>query len=183
MPIHGVSASLGPDSEAPPEPFVEPWPTPLEKDAGPEEVTRRVAKPVRALEFQRRHSQACRARSGVKPVIPDAEDEFGISDGERASKMHGVGATKCVRSRELTCVALHRWAQLDGPDRGPVFLPRPFGCGQVDIVEVVIATGSCERRTDIGVGEATGQGGVAAIPHVGDQVAAGFFHDQLHQSA
>lgn len=47
----------------------------------------------------------------------------------------------------------------------------------------MIATGSCECRTNLGIGEATGKGGVAAIPHVGRQVAAGFFHDQLYQGA
>lgn len=137
--------------------------------------------PVLRCEFERRHPEACRGGPSVKALIPDGEDEFGIADGDRAGKMHGVGAAKCVRSGEVACVALNFWPQLDRPDCGPVFLPSPFGCGQVGLVEGAVATGSCKCGTNLGVGEATGQGGVAAIPHVGGQVTIGFFHDQLHQ--
>src|SRR5208337_2351243 len=61
--------------------------------------------------------------------------------------------------------------------------PCLLGSVQVTVAEVVIAAGGGQRGADLGIGQPAGQGGVAAVPQRGGQVAAGFFYDELDQGA
>lgn len=63
---------------------------------------------VLRAELQRRDKKVCCSGASMKPLVPDGEDELGISDGQGAGKVHSVGP-------EVNAGAVrHHWEQ-----RGP----------------------------------------------------------------
>lgn len=49
---------------------------------------------VLRAELQRRDKKVCCSGASMKPLVPDGEDELGISDGQDAGKVHSVGPPK-----------------------------------------------------------------------------------------
>src|ERR1035438_8307189 len=119
--------------------------------------------------------------AGVQPPVPDGDDEVGVANGQGASQVHGVRAPQGVGVGvgQLPGVAFDGCGELDGAHRGPELFPCLLGGVQVVVAEVVVAAGCGQRGADFGVGQPAGQGGVAAVPQLGGQVAAGFLDDEF----
>lgn len=135
------------------------------------------------LEVERRHAQACRPGTSMKSRVPHGHYELGIPNRQGAGQMHRVAAAKCVQTSEMPGLLLNLCGQLDRAGGAPVLRPRIFGRGQVFVIEVMITASGRERRAYLGISQATRQGGIATIPHVSNEVAAGLFDDELHEGA
>ena len=61
-------------------------------------------------------------------------------------------------------------------------LARCWGC-QVVVVEIMIAIGSGKCRAYLRICQTAGQGGVATVPQISNEVAADLLNDQLHKRA
>ena len=97
--------------------------------------------------------------------------------------MDRVGGPKRVQASEMPGMPFNCCGQLDSSGSAPVLLPRLFGYGQTLVIEVTV-TASCRQcRAYLGIGHAARQGGIAAVPQISDEVAAGLFDDQLHERA
>src|ERR1035438_2600090 len=100
--------------------------------------------------------------AGVQAPVPDGDDEVGVGDGQGAGQVHGVGAAQGMGAGELPGVAFDGCGELDWAYCRPVLFPGVLGGVQVAGAEVVVAAGCGEGGADFGVGQAAGQGGVAA---------------------
>jgi hypothetical protein len=119
----------------------------------------------------------------VQAAVPDGHNELGIGDGQGTGQVDSPGATQSMGTGQLAGVVFHCCAQLDRPNGDPVMFPGLFGRFEVVLAEIVVAAGGGEGGTDFRVGQAAGQGGVAAIPEFGGQAAAALLHDELDQGA
>jgi hypothetical protein len=49
------------------------------------------------VEFVRGDAQVGCPTTGVKSLVPDGEDEFGVADGHGAGEVHGIGRSESVQ--------------------------------------------------------------------------------------
>jgi hypothetical protein len=139
------------------------------------------ASPRLRLEFEWRHAKACRSSPSMQSLVPHGQDEFGISNGQGASQMYRIGTPKCVQTSEMPSMPFNLCSQFDWAGSAPIFLPRLFGCGQVFVIEVMVTTSSRKCCAYLGISQAAREGGVASVPHISNEVAAGLFDNQLHE--
>lgn len=135
------------------------------------------------VEFEWRHANVGGSGTSMKSLVPHSQDEIGIPDGQGACQMHGISSPKCVPASQMSGLLFDLCSQLHRPGSTPVLLPRLFGCGQIFIVEVMVTTSCRQCSAHLGIGEAAGEGGIASVPHLSSEVAAGLFDDQLHEGA
>jgi hypothetical protein len=119
----------------------------------------------------------------MESLIPHGHNEVTIPDSQGAGQMYGTGAPKGVDAREVPGVAFNLSCQLDRSGSAPVLLPRILSCGQVVVIEIMIATSSRKCRSYLRIRQAARQGGVATVPQIGNEVAAVLLDEQLHQRA
>ena len=119
----------------------------------------------------------------VQAAVPHSDDEGGVGDGQGAGEVDGVRPPQGVEAGELACVPLDDGGELDRAGGRPVLLPRGLGRVKVLLIEVMVAGGRGERSTDFGIGQPTRDSGVAAVPQLRCEAAAGLLDQQLHQGA
>ena len=104
----------------------------------------------------------------MKSLVPDGQDELGVSNGQCAGEMYRIGPPKCVETSQVAGVSLNFCSQLDRPGGAPVLLPRLFGQRQVVLGEVMVTTSSRKCCANLGISETAREGGVATVPHLSD---------------
>jgi len=100
----------------------------------------------------------------MQAAVPDSDNEVRVGDGEGAGEMDGVRAPECVRLGQLAGALLHGCGELDRARGRPVAVPGPLGRIEVVAGQVMVAVRSGEGGPHIGIGQAAGECGVAAIP-------------------
>ena len=119
----------------------------------------------------------------MQAPVPHGDYQLLIADGESAGEMHGVGAPERVARGQLAGAALDRLGELDRTRCRPEVLPGPFGDYETALIEVMVAGGGRKRGAHFRVSQPAGQSGVAAVPQLGSELAAGLVHHELHQGA
>ena len=119
----------------------------------------------------------------MESLVPYGHNEVGVPDSQGAGQMYSIGAPKGMDSREFPGLARNLSCQLDRPGSAPVLLPRILGRGQVLVIELMVATSSRKCRSYLRVRQAAREGGVATVPQISNEVAAGLLDDQLHERA
>lgn len=87
--------------------------------------------------------------------------------------MYSIGAPKGMDVRQVPGLAFNLSCQLDRSGSAPVLLPRLLGCGQVLVVEIMIATGSRKCCSYLWICQAAREGSVATVPQISNEVATG----------
>src|SRR6266699_4651329 len=100
----------------------------------------------------------------VQSPVPDGDDKVRVPDGQGAGEVDGVRAAQRVGAGEVAGVPFYGRGELYRTGGGPVGFPGLLGGVEVVIAEVVVAGGGGERGPHLGIGEAAGDGGVAAVP-------------------
>jgi hypothetical protein len=130
------------------------------------------ASPVLRLEFERRHAKACCSGTSMKSLVPHGQDQFRIPNGQGAGEVYRIGPPKLVQTSQVAGMPFNFCSQLDWAGSAPVLLPRLFGCGQVVVIEVAVATGTRKCCAYLGISQAAREGGIATVPQIGNEVAA-----------
>jgi len=95
--------------------------------------------------------------------------------------MDGIAPPKSVQTSKVPGLPLNFCSQFDRSGSAPVLLPRLFGCGQISVIEVMVTTGSRQSCADLGISQAARESGIATVPHISNEIAAGLFDNQLHE--
>ena len=119
----------------------------------------------------------------MESLVPHGQNEVGIPDSQGAGQMYSIGAPKGMDAREVPGLPFNLSRQLDRSGSAPVLLPRLLGCGQVVVVEIMIATSSRKCRAYLWIRQTAREGGIATVPQISNEVAAGLLDDQLHEGA
>lgn len=134
-------------------------------------------------DIERRDPHAEGACRGVEALIPDCNDELRISDSECARKMHRVCSSERVLAGKDAGMALDDPGQLDRSCRSPVLIPHGLGLRERGSAEVAVAVSGPKCCTNLRVPKPTRKRGIATVPQIDSEVAAGFFDDELHERA
>ena len=119
----------------------------------------------------------------MESLVPHGHNEVSVPDSQGAGQMYSIGAPKGMDARKVAGLVFDFSCQLDRSGSAPVLLPRILGCGQVLVVEIMIATSSRKCRSYLWIRQAAREGGVATVPQISDEVAAGLLDDQLYKCA
>jgi hypothetical protein len=106
---------------------------------------------VSRLKFERRYAKVCRSGASVESLVPHGQNEFRVPDSQGAGQMYCIGAPKAMQPGEVPGLPFNPPRQLDRSGSAPVLLPRLLGCGQIFVVEIVIATSSRKCRAYLGI--------------------------------
>jgi len=123
------------------------------------------------------------ADAHMESAIPDCNNEVLVPDRKGAGKMHGVGASESVITRQLAGVAFDRLGELDRACRCPVLLPCPFRRPEADSVEIMVAGGGGKGTAYFGIGKPARDGGVAPVPEFGCENAPRLLDEKFHERA
>ncbi len=126
---------------------------------------------------------ACRLRPCSHPRVPNGEQCFRAADGEQAGQMHRVGTAQRVLAGQLPGVNADKLSQLDYPGRPPVFLLCGLSTTLIGGVQAMGAPSGGQRGAHLGIGQSAGNGGIAAVPQRGGEVAAVLLDDQFEAKA
>ena len=78
-------------------------------------------------------------RAGAELLIPDSDDDGGITNRQRACQVHRIRATQPMCTRQHTSPAAHPLGQLHGTRRRPEPLPGALGRSQIPFVDLAVA--------------------------------------------
>ena len=117
----------------------------------------------------------------MEASIPYGHDERPVRHGERAGKMHGIGAPQRMFFGELTGVTTDGRCQLDGASCVPELVPVLFCLREAIPVQVMVPVGGGEGCSDLGIGQPARHGGVASVPQRDREVRSGLLDEELHE--
>ncbi len=137
-----------------------------------------------------RLAQRCRSylyargqRSIAESLVPDRQQCVRHADCEETRQVDCIGTSQGVPASQLTGMSGHALGQLHGPRRSPVVLPHRLRTLPTVGSQPASPLGSGQRRPYLGIGQAAGHRGIAAIPQSRGKITAIFFDHQLDEGA